>query len=76
MQINGEYTITPKIPVCEAAVYTWQYVLETNLVKLFHFTVKDYVLKDFEKSVTHLRRHMVDEEFSSLKIMEQITKSY
>ena len=72
MQINGEYTITPKVPVCKAALYAWQFVLETGIGKLFQFSLKEEALKDFEKSVTYLRKHMVDEDFASLKIMEQL----
>ncbi len=72
MQINGEYTITPKVPVCNAALYAWQFVLETNIGKLFQFTLTEEALKDFEKSVTYLRKHVVEEDFASLKIMEQL----
>ncbi len=72
MQINGEYTITPKVPVCNAALYAWQFVLETSIGKLFQFTLTKEALKDFEKSVTYLRKHVVEEDFASLKIMEQL----
>ncbi|KIR03097.1 DNA recombination and repair protein RecO [Lachnospiraceae bacterium TWA4] len=75
MQINGEYTLSPRTPAGKATTYAWSQVLETPIQGLFQFTLAKNSLDEFEKGVDYLRKHMVDQEFSSLKIMETITKS-
>ena len=69
MQLNGEYMESLRGSISDSAKYTWEYVLYTPIEKLYTFTVKDEVLREFERCVGENKRRFVDKEFHSLDIL-------
>ncbi len=72
MVINGEYTENPTRPVCDSAVYTWQYVVTSPIESLYQFTVTDQVLREFSVCVEDNLNRYIDRTFKSLDILESI----
>lgn len=69
MQLNGEYSEVPRGNISESARYTWEYVLYVSIEKLYTFTVKEDVLREFEWCVEENKRRFVDKTFHSLDIL-------
>ena len=72
MQLNGEYSETPRGKISDSTKYTWEYVLYTAIEKLYTFNVKEEILKEFERCVEDNKRRFVDKEFHSLDILALI----
>ena len=72
MQLNGEYSETPRGKINDSTKYTWEYVLYTTIEKLYTFNVKEEILKEFERCVEDNKRRFVDKEFHSLDILALI----
>lgn len=70
--LNGEYTELPPMPVSEACRYTWNYVLESAISKLYTFTLKDGVLREFADNVDLLMHDAVPHTFRSLAILKNV----
>lgn len=51
-------------------LYTMQYVISTDIEKLYTFVVKDEVLRKFRKIMTSYCRHFIDKEFMSLTLFD------
>lgn len=69
MQLNGEYSETPRGTCGESTQYTWEYVLFSTIEKLYTFNVKEEVLWEFERCVEDNKRRFVDKTFHSLDIL-------
>ena len=72
MVINGEYTEYPTRKVCDSTAYTWQYVIESPIEKLYQFTVTEQVLSEFSACVEDNQNRYIDRKFKSLEILETI----
>ena len=72
MQLNGEYMESPRGNISDSTRYTWEYVLYTPIEKLYTFTVKDDVLREFGRCVDDNKKRFVDKEFHSLDILALI----
>lgn len=59
------------IPLDETTLYTLQYIIATDLKKLYTFTVKDEVLRKLEKIVEICFKEHVDREFKTLPFLEE-----
>ncbi len=60
------------ISVCEALVYTMQFVASCEMKKLFTFTLADEVLREFEMVMgRHVERY-TDKKFKSLEVLEMM----
>ena len=70
MQFNGEYTETPGRTVSESTLYAWEYVLYSTIEKLYTFTLKEEILREFEWCVDANKRRFVDKTFHSLDILD------
>jgi DNA repair protein RecO (recombination protein O) len=70
--LNGEYTELPPMPASEACNYTWKYVLETSVEKLYSFMLKEDVLREFAANVDLLMHESVRHSFRSLGILKSI----
>lgn len=71
--IDGEYTESPPGTVSESCTYAWEYVVCSPSQSLYHFTLKEEVLAEFERVVEQSRRRYVNHEFKSLEILETMT---
>lgn len=72
MQLNGEYMESPGSNISDSTRYTWEYVLYTPIEKLYTFTVKDDVLREFGRCVDDNKKRFVEKEFHSLDILALI----
>ena len=62
------------ISVCEALVYTMQFVASCEMKKLFTFTLADEVLREFEMVMgRHVERY-TDKKFKSLEVLEMMLR--
>jgi DNA repair protein RecO (recombination protein O) len=61
-----------KYPLLESTVYTLQYVISAPVQKLYTFTLKPEVQKEFQKITARFRRKYVDKKFKSLDILQSI----
>lgn len=58
------------IKVSPATIYTMQYIIATEVVKLFNFTVTEEVLYELGKCVFAYRTSVMDKEMKSLELLE------
>lgn len=72
MVINGEYTEKPPRQTGEAAAYAWEFVVFSPPEKLYTFTLKEDVLKEFSTCVETNRKRFMDKNFKSLEILESL----
>ena len=70
--INGEYTELPPVAASAACTFAWQYVLDTPVMKLYTFTLKDDVLREFAANVDFLLRDAVPVHSNSLEILKTL----
>lgn len=56
-----------------ATMYTMQYILATDVTKLFSFTVTDEVLWEFAKCMDGYRKRIIEKEMKSLELLEMLT---
>ncbi len=54
-------------------IYTMQYILATDVVKLFNFTITDDVLWEFSKCMDQYRKLTLDRDMKSLELIELLT---
>ena len=73
MQVNGEYSEEPLAKADETTVYTWHFVLESRIEKLFSFTLKEEKIRPFAEAVAALMDYYVDRPFKSLEILAAVT---
>lgn len=59
-------------PVSEAAVYTMQYILFSEVEKLYTFTVSEEVLGELKDIMEQLCRMNIDRKMKSLKILKSM----
>lgn len=72
MFINGEYTEEPPMPCSEACVFAWRFVLETPVMKLYTFALKEDVLGEFSDNVDRLLKGVIPQNFRSLEILKTL----
>ena len=73
MVLNGEYSETPLSGNDETVAYTWSFVVESRIEKLFSFTLKEEKLGPFCAAVAELMDHYIDQRFRSLEILSAMT---
>lgn len=56
--------------VSSSTIYTMQYILATDVVKLFSFTVTSEVLRELSKCVDQYRKLVIEKEMKSLQLIE------
>lgn len=56
----------------ESTVYTMQYVISSDIAKLYSFAVSDQVLTELQKMLAQYTRLYINHNFKSLKILEEI----
>lgn len=73
MKIDGQYDAAPAgSNISGTAAFTWNYILETPIEKLFTFTLKDEVLAELEECTDRSLKKYVDKKMNSLEILESI----
>lgn len=74
MKIDGQYDQEPAAAgkVGETTAFTWNYILNTPLEKLFTFVLKEEVLLELEECVDRSLKKYVDKKMNSLEILESI----
>lgn len=71
--VNGEFPGYPTDKgLLEATLYTIQYIVETDVSKLYTFQVSDEVLRQLVQVCKKYRKHCMDKDFKSLSILETI----
>ena len=56
----------------ESTVYTMQYIISTDVAKLFNFAVSDMVLMELKRALKEYMALYVNHSFKALKILEEI----
>jgi len=56
----------------ESTVYTIQYVIASDIAKLYSFAVSEQVLEELQKMLSQYMRLYINHTFKSLKILEEI----
>lgn len=56
----------------ESTVYTMQYVISSDIAKLYSFAVSEQVLAELEKMLAQYMQIYVNHTFKSLKVLEEI----
>ncbi len=56
----------------ESTVYTMQYIIASEISKLYSFAVSEQVLKELQKMLAQYMKLYVNHTFKSLKILEEI----
>ena len=76
MKIDGQYDTEPPAAekVSETTAFTWDFILNTPLEKLFTFTLKEGILKELEECTDRSLKKYVDKKMNSLEILESIEK--
>lgn len=59
------------INICQSTLYTLQYILCTDVRKLFSFTVSDEVLRELKMVLARCMHAYVDRKMNSLEILDQ-----
>ena len=54
-------------------IYSMQYIISSDIKKLYTFTVSENVLKNLEYIMKRLTGEWIKKDFKSLKILETIT---
>lgn len=72
MVINGEYESLPEELAGETARYTWHYIVNSPLEKLYTFAIKEETLEEIEFCMDHMMEKYIDREMNSLKILKAI----
>lgn len=72
MVLNGEYSQHPGRRVSESANYAWEFVIASPVEKLYQFTLKEDVLREFSVCVEDNVKSYIDRRFRSLDILETI----
>ena len=57
----------------ESTVYTMQYIISSDITKLFNFAVSDTVLSELRRMLDEYMHLYLNHSFKSLKILEEIT---
>lgn len=73
IMINGEFPqITSNTNLGDATIYTIDYIMRTPIEKLYSFTVKNEVLNELELFCRRICKRLLDKDFKSLEILENI----
>lgn len=56
-----------------ATIYTMQYILATDVVRLFSFTVTNEVLWELSKCIDQYRKLVIEKEMKSLELIDLLT---
>lgn len=60
------------IPLKEATLYTLQYIISSNIEKLYTFTLNPIIFKEFKKIMEQYKGIYLDRKFKSLIIIQQM----
>lgn len=55
----------------ESTLYTMQYIITSNIEKLYTFTVSEEVLRNLEKIMKDYMKFYIDRKFNSLQVLEE-----
>lgn len=69
MKIDGQYDPEPPAKHGDTTVYTWEYILNTPLEKLFTFVLSEEILNELEENVDRSIKKYIDREMNSLEIL-------
>lgn len=72
--LDGSYVVTPPLKQCENCRYTWHYVVQTPVEKLFTFTVRETALREFAANVDALRQQVAPHHFRALSVLEEMQR--
>ena len=72
MAAGGEYTAKPPRPASDSASYAWEYIIGAPMESLYTFVLKEEVQRELEICVELNKKHYIDREFRSLKILKTL----
>jgi DNA repair protein RecO (recombination protein O) len=73
LAISGEFPGIPSdIKLQESTVYTIEYIVYTNMEKLYTFDVSDQVLQELKMVAKKFQKKFTDRKFNSLEIIDQL----
>lgn len=72
--VNGLYPGIPQnISCCEGTKYTVDFIVNTNIEKLYTFAVNDQVLEELKSINEVYKKRFYDKEFKSLKLLNDLS---
>jgi DNA repair protein RecO (recombination protein O) len=77
MVLNGEYPydVVNDTSLLEATRYTLDFVLRAPIQKLYTFTLKPEVFREFRRVQNHYNRLQIDRKFKSLEILKLMVEN-
>ncbi|MBQ0146438.1 MAG: DNA repair protein RecO [Lachnospiraceae bacterium] len=73
MKIDGQYDQEPPLSTAgETTAFTWKFILETPIERLFTFVLRDEILTELEECADRSLKKYVDRKMNSLDILESI----
>ncbi|MBP5198784.1 MAG: DNA repair protein RecO [Lachnospiraceae bacterium] len=73
IMVNGEYPGAPQdMKLGNTTLYTLEYIFNTNVEKLFTFTLEDEALNEVVKVADKYRKRFMERKFKSLEILETL----
>lgn len=72
IMINGEFPQEKARTLGETAAYTVDFIMRTPVEKLFTFELKDEVLQELRRFCGQLCKRLLDKNFKSLEILENM----
>lgn len=73
MVINGEYEEKPLSKANDTTVYTWYYIINTVIEKLYTFIITEESLLELEESMDIMLKKYIDRRMNSLDILQSIS---
>ena len=75
LAINGEYPGVPENKkILESTEYTLSYIVNSQIEKLYSFTVSDEVFAEVKQIAGLFRNRFVDQKFKSMEIIDSMTE--
>ncbi len=75
MVLNGEYELNPDTLHSDTAKYTWYYIIQSPIEKLYTFNIKEEALLEIEHSLNLMLEKYIDRKLNSLDILEVISNT-
>lgn len=72
MVINGEYDSMPGGLKCGGAKYAWQFIINTDISKLYTFNLSDEAFEQIEECIDNMIQRFIDRPMNSLEVLKTV----
>lgn len=73
MTSNGDYEELSDTSVHPTTRYTWNYIVESPLEKLYTFTVKEQILSELSQKIERMRQEKITKTMNTLEVFAVIS---